>query len=199
MSLKTLVSDVAAHAGEPDLEAAERLTETVVSALGALLPEADRQLVADELPAPLDATLIAAAAGRALPSEELLVAPGISSSRAHEQVACVCRTLAATLSEDALARLRRAVPDSISRLLVAPSPAHRVPRGTPRQTLAEGRLGSRRPISEAAPERAQSGSVAAANPHAEVKLSSNRGTTQERLHETLAEAGPERSIARRRA
>jgi hypothetical protein len=58
-------------------------------------------------------------------------------------------------------------------------------------TLATGRPGSQHPVSEAHPETAQERSVVnAENPHAETKLSSSRGTTQERRAETLATGAP---------
>jgi hypothetical protein len=66
----------------------------------------------------------------------------------------------------------------------------------PRRTLSEGKPGSRHPLSEARLDRAQSNSVARADePHADTKLSSARGLTQERLHETLAvgRPGPKRT------
>lgn len=55
-------------------------------------------------------------------------------------------------------------------------------------TLADGKPGSRHPLSEANPSHGQSHSVAeSANPHADTKLSSSKGTTQEREKEDLAE------------
>jgi hypothetical protein len=54
-------------------------------------------------------------------------------------------------------------------------------------TLAEGRPGSRHPLSEARSDRSQSESVVATeNPHADTKLSSAHGLTQEREGESLA-------------
>jgi hypothetical protein len=52
-------------------------------------------------------------------------------------------------------------------------------------------------MSEATADRAHADSVARSDaPHEDTKLSSARGTTQERLHETLAEGrpGPRRPI-----
>ncbi|MBX3231426.1 MAG: hypothetical protein KIT84_10810 [Labilithrix sp.] len=58
-------------------------------------------------------------------------------------------------------------------------------------TLATGRPGSRHPISEARHAGAHAESVVRSdNPHGDMKLSSARGTTQEREHEDLAEGKP---------
>jgi hypothetical protein len=76
------------------------------------------------------------------------------------------------------------------------------PRGLER-TFASGRTGSLHPISAApadtghtlstgCPQQAQQNSLAEPNPHGDSKLSSARGTTQEREHETLAEGHPRR-------
>lgn len=57
-----------------------------------------------------------------------------------------------------------------------------------KNTLASGKPGSKHPLSGAKPDRAQSNSVARSrNPHEETKLSSTKGTTQEREKEDLAE------------
>jgi hypothetical protein len=61
-------------------------------------------------------------------------------------------------------------------------------------TLADGRVGSHRPLSEAHPGEAQPGSVRAKAPHADTKLSSSRGLTQEREGRTLAAARPENLV-----
>ena len=58
------------------------------------------------------------------------------------------------------------------------------------ETLAEGRAGSRQPVSEEHVDRTQHDSVASHNPHGDVKISSATGTMQEREHETLAEGRP---------
>lgn len=65
-------------------------------------------------------------------------------------------------------------------------------------TLATGRPGSLHPLSEGRPDQGHSHSVArSASPHEDTKLSTSRGSTQERLGETLAEGrpGPSRPLS----
>jgi hypothetical protein len=67
------------------------------------------------------------------------------------------------------------------------------PRPVPdrrRDTLAEGRPGSHRPLSEGPGRGAQRGSIAEDNPHADTKLSSASGARQEHRRDTLAEGRP---------
>jgi uncharacterized protein (DUF2267 family) len=124
---------------------------------------------------------------------------------AVEQAQVVCRALAELLQEPELDRLRKHLPD-IAPLLEVPAPAD--PPSAPRRsrrdptdpTLAGGRPGSSRPLSEAGPteralsvakpELAHTHSVARSDdPHAETKLASTRGFTQERESRSLATAG----------
>ena len=64
------------------------------------------------------------------------------------------------------------------------------PGGT--RPVSTSRPGSAKPVSTARPERAPTHSVArSADPHADTKLSSSRGLTQEREHESLATGPPE--------
>jgi uncharacterized protein (DUF2267 family) len=190
MSTASFVSHVAGHAGVSS-DRAEGVTRVVLNGLGAYLTPAYRQLVADELPAPLGEALLDSA-GVAVPIEERVLGPGVTAGRTHELVASVCRVLAEELSTRALVALRAAVPIGIASLLATPSPelADAPPDRRRYETLADGRPGSRHPISDAPPTRWQTGSVSAANPHAATKLSSTPGTTQERRRETLASGRP---------
>jgi uncharacterized protein (DUF2267 family) len=184
------VEHVAAHAGLP-FDRAERAVRAVLGGIGAYLTEAHRQLVAEELPPALGASLVGEH-DVAMPIEERLLGPGMTAGRAREVIASACRVLVEELSNDALRALREDLPITMSALLAAPSPAiDREPAQPQRHaTLASGRPGSTHPISEARPARRQTDSVAGNNPHASTKLSSASGTTQERHHETLAEGRP---------
>lgn len=112
---------------------------------------------------------------------------------ALEHAQCVCRALAEALGEDGRRQLVSHLPDALGELFaLPPSPAPHTPVAStgveqhPR-TLAEGRTGSSRPLAEARPELAHTHSVAkTSSPHADTKLSSSTGTTQEREDETLA-------------
>jgi hypothetical protein len=73
------------------------------------------------------------------------------------------------------------------------------PRAPAMSTLASARPGSTHPLSEAAPPSGHTHSVARnPSPHEETKLSGAKGTTQERLDETLGAGrppGPARPVA----
>jgi uncharacterized protein (DUF2267 family) len=123
---------------------------------------------------------------------------------AVEQAQVVCRALAELLQEPELERLRKHLPDIAPILEVPkssdpPSAPRRSRRDLTDHTLAGGRPGSSRPLSEsgqndrglsvAKPDLAHSHSVARSDdPHAETKLASTRGFTQEREGRSLATA-----------
>jgi uncharacterized protein (DUF2267 family) len=197
MSADIFIAHVADHAGV-SIERAGRVTRIVLSGLGSYLTPAIRQLVADELPAPLGLAL-REGTGTAPPLEERVLEAGLAAGRARELVASVCRVLAEDLSTDALTALRAGMPSALAVLLATPTHglATRSPEPRRSATLATGRPGSRHPISESRPVGDQAGSVAEANPHGGAKLSSTPGTTQERRHETFAEGQPgyDRSLA----
>ena len=133
---------------------------------------------------------------------------GLRRSVAKEQAQVVCRALAELLSPAAVARLRRSLPQ-LAPLFTIPEPEppasgpyrlHDEP--SPDHTLAGGRPGGERPLCDAQPvggAETQAGgsstththSVAASDdPHADTKLSSSRGLTQEREHRSLSTAQP---------
>ncbi len=192
MSTDTFVSHVAGHAGVSP-QRAERAARAVLTGLGAYLTPATRQYIADELPDPLAAELLAGGReGTGIPLEERVIEPGTSAGRARELIASVCHVLAEELSSRALRTLRLAAPITIAPLLAEPAAEVTGPPAMVRRddTISSGQPGSRRPISGTRPPGAQTGSVADPNPHAGTKLSSSTGTTQERRHETFAEGKP---------
>lgn len=194
-SIETFVDHVAGHAGV-STAAALHASHAVVAGIGAYLSESARQLVADEIPAPLADALDEGSIS--LPLDESVLGPGMSAGRAHELVASVCRVLAEELSTDAIERVIEAVPADVGALFAESGPSSRAPHEAQRHaTLADGAPGSEHPISEARPRNAQRASVAEADPHGDIKIASATGTTQERAHETLAEntEGADRTLA----
>lgn len=119
-STEDFASHVANHAGVT-IERAERVARAVLASIGAYLSPARRDLVADELPPALAAALLANA-GMATPLDERVLSPGMTTARAHELVASVCRVLAEELSADAIRALRLSVPIGIAALLATPAP-----------------------------------------------------------------------------
>jgi uncharacterized protein (DUF2267 family) len=186
-----LCAHVASHAGI-SVAGVESSVRAALSGLGVYLSRSQRQLVADELPPVLAPSLFEIGEDRSKPIEERVLTPGMSVGRARELVASVCRVLAEELSSEALRALRTSVPAPIAELLeVEPLPLATGIASSRPDSLASGRPGSHHPLAEARPrDRIQSDSVVASNPHEDSKLSSARGTTQEREHETLAEGQP---------
>lgn len=135
---------------------------------------------------------------------------GLRRSVAKEQAQVVCRALTECLSPGTVARLRRSLPELAS-LFTIPEPEqpasgpHRLREEPgPDHTLAGGRSGGDRPLYDARPasdieklgvgsSRGQTHSIAASDdPHADTKLSSSHGLTQERDHRSLSTARPPR-------
>jgi uncharacterized protein (DUF2267 family) len=181
---------VAAHAGmAPAL--AEHATRTVLAAFAGYLGPARSELLAEELPPALAEVLRAPEAGSG-PVEERVRALGISTSHARELVASVCRVLAEELSHEALHALGEALPAELGALVAPPAPERKPPTAGHGSSLSSGRPGSQHPLTEASGP-GHTHTVAEPDPHGATKLSSAIGTTQERLHETLAEGHPRRT------
>ena len=171
-----------------------------LEALGSLLTEGERLAVAGSLPAEC-ARLVRGAPSTTRGNvtdffHRVATREGAALGRAVEHAEIACRALGETLSPSALARLQRAVPD-LARLFEpapepAPPPPHREAPGDVPRDLAEGRPGGERPLADADPhELAHRQSIARSDdPHAETKLSSACGLTQEREARTLAAGRP---------
>ena len=136
---ETFIAHVAAHAGIPG-DSAETVTRTVLARIGAVLSPDHRRTIAEELPPALGATLMAPE----------VILEDVTNTHQREVSYAVFRVLAEELSSDALEWLRQELPDRMAEHLVAGSP----PIDTPPQhgrTLATGATGSDRPMSEAHP------------------------------------------------
>lgn len=205
----SIEEDVARHTGL-DAADAEHVTEAVVDALGELLTTDEAHAICAHLPPRLAELLLVGVGRDAHGDVESLVAgvawrENVPRAVALEHVTSVCDAIAARLPPSVRERLRADLPRELATLLTESAssvpPAHftRTRRHPPRPTLASGRPGSTHPVSEARADRAQTHSVTNPEPHADSKLSSARGTTQEQTHGTLAEGepGPTRTIAGR--
>jgi hypothetical protein len=181
--------DVLSLTGAVVGELCRDLPEMDVRALGAAFPMLDLQRGGPRAPSGLG--LIDRVAAR----------EALSHGRAKEAVESVLRSLSELLDDETSARMRKHLPAGLDATftpraesaLEPSAPAPRALHTTPRATLATGRPGSLHPLSEARPERAHTHSIArSTDPHGDTKISSARGLTQERLHETLAEGTPPR-------
>jgi uncharacterized protein (DUF2267 family) len=203
-----LIERVAELAGMTEIKDARRAISATLAALAERMPRPEKDLLAEAIPDRWAEMVATTEQGGAVDVEDLVIhvqrreAVPFGFAREHTQV--VFRVLAELLPETLLAKLGRALPDDIASLFRRPEPpAPPPPHPTTRRerehhTLATGKAGSHHPLSESAPVDAHSGSVARTdNPHADTKLSSAEGMTQERLHESLAtsEEDDDRTIA----
>ena len=150
LRIDQLASHVAAHAGvSPPV--ADYALRAVVRGLGGYLSPPFRQLIAEELPAPL-AKMLEAAAGERASFEDRVQLAGLSASQRRELIASVCKVLAEELSDEAIRALTASLPAAVAKLFVPSAPALDHPHTIHRQA----------------------NSVAEPNPHADFKLSSGR-------------------------
>ncbi len=180
--------------GGLDTTDARRAIFATMRALGEVLDAPIVAMLRSEVPHPM-ALMMLANAPRHRPStlfSRVAAHEGRSIGTAKEHAETVCRALARILDHDLLVRIGK----DLSRrdLFEVPSwpdvPPHGIPE-PPRaesHTLATGKPGYAHPISEAKPsDTAHRHSVVRSdNPHGDVKLSSTKGTIQERQHETLS-------------
>jgi uncharacterized protein (DUF2267 family) len=196
----TIEEDVALHTGLDGAQAG-RVTEAVIDALGELVTTDEAHAIAAAL-SPGLAQLLLVGVGRDPHGDvESLVAgvawrENVPKSIALEHVTAVLSAIAARLPGEAQLRLKADLPRDIASLLTRSTPEghparlERTRRHPPRPTLATGKPGSAHPISEARAGLPHTHASGNPNPHAETKLSSASGTTQEQAHETLAEGSP---------
>jgi uncharacterized protein (DUF2267 family) len=197
------VDEVAERAGMTVRAQAERTIEVTLRALRSGLDDADVRAIAAELPSRFARVLERGAFERELDEaaldERVRRREHVSLRFAREHAQVVCQILAERLPEAVLASVRKRTPVT-SRLFETrpelPEPPPYVPEhppssSAPKCTLAAGRPGAARPIGEARADIAHSASVArASSPRDASKLSSARGTTQERADETLSTGAP---------
>ena len=121
------------------------------------------------------------------------------AGRAVEHAQLACHALAHAMDAEGRRHLTLHLHPSMHELF-EPAPAsepappgrargRHVPPGSG-HTLASGRVGSRHPLSEAAPHGHQHSVAESDDPHADTRLSSARGTSQERRGDTLASGIP---------
>lgn len=202
MDYTKFLEEVRTHLGRPDTASLDRAIHATMRVLGQLVGPDHRAILAAALPEELaDAFRAAehdARLGRHGFVARVAASEDVPEKRALEHATAVLTALASTLAEDARRVLERELPEDV-RDWVRRKEEHFPPRhphgasgAVPASRhLSEARPGSRHPVSESAPRGAHSGSVSASpDPHADTKLSTAPGTTQEREHETLAEGEP---------
>ena len=185
-----------------DEAAAERVIAGTLAALSERLLSIDAQAIATRLPR-VWAPLLARGLGRDFEVDGLYARvanhAGLGRVEALEQSQVVCQALAEALDETGRQHLVLHLDHEWQRLFApreVSAPAFTL-HGVARRhvvagggnTLASGRPGAHRPISEGA--TGHEGSVVmSADPHADTKLSSARGLSAERSGSTLASGRP---------
>jgi uncharacterized protein (DUF2267 family) len=183
MNDESFVGEVCWRSGISSRARAERAIEATVELIAERLPARDAEALAGRLPARLAALLRKVTAHGDFGVAELFEhvknrePVGLGAAVEHAQV--VCQVLAEALDDEGRQFLHARLPADWAALFVRrettsldrpPGPAGYG------NTLATGRPGSRRPLSEAAPPAAQPESlVLADNPHGDDKVSSAPG------------------------
>jgi uncharacterized protein (DUF2267 family) len=204
MSYEHFIEQIQERSGFAGPAEAARAVDATLSALRERLVDDEAGALAQALPEPMAQILRRGAYDCDFGLDELYrragEREGVPLGFATEHTQVVCQVLAETIGAELLRRLQQHLPGDLAALLTSRPPLAEPPEPErrPREiapgagaTLAEGRPGSRHPLSEAHPDKAQQHSVArSADPHGDTKLSSSRGLTQERLEETLAGGHP---------
>lgn len=200
-TLAVLVERVFARAGLARPSEAAQVVDATLASLAEVLAPDDEARLRSALP---PGVMPASTPGRPRKDDSVEAffdrvadRTGIPPAQAREAAQEVLAAVAAVAEPGELDLLRRHLGSAWERFFQRRAPASapaELVSGLDRHltTLASGRPGSRHPLSEARPLAGQTHSVAtSADPHVDTRLSSARGTTQERLGETLATArGP---------
>ncbi|MBI4957265.1 MAG: DUF2267 domain-containing protein [Myxococcales bacterium] len=205
MRHRQFMSQVARYGGfTHDLEA-EFAVRVVFAVLREALPDADADAVARELPNGLSDVLRSNSYKGPRTLDELrdrvAVLEGVRPGFAIEHLQAVLRAIRDIVPPDALLHLRRNLPlELVTDLDDAPitPPPPRSWRGAPSgpgdshvMPISSGRPWSSHPISESRPVPGQANSVVVSeDPHADTKLSTSHGLTQERTGRALASGKP---------
>ncbi len=172
--------DALADAGLPDRATARRIVDATLAVLGERLTSDESAALSACLAPGLRSVLAASTFDASFDAAELYERvrkrAGVSAGLAREQAQVVVQTIGRAAPDETVRRLARALPPELASLFEprdapeVPPPA--APAGT---SLATGRPGSRHPVSESAPSRAQQHSVVREdNPHGDTKISSGR-------------------------
>lgn len=172
--------DALSRAGLSDRATARRIIDATLAVLGERLTADESAALARCLAPPLAALVRQSEYSGEIDSAELYERirrrAQVSAGLAREQAQVVLSELGRVAPEEITARVARALPHDLAELFepraAGEPPPPRVAGG---RSLADGRPGSRRPVSEAAPPSAQTHSVVREdNPHGDTKLSSGQ-------------------------
>jgi uncharacterized protein (DUF2267 family) len=202
MQFEPFVDAVGQRTGLAEEEAICAIRATL-AALRTTLVDDEVQALATGLPVELVEDLERGAFESDVHSREELASrvatiEGTDARVAIEHATAVCAILALAADEPARRWIELHVSPALAALLRPPvreglptDTEHVVARGSDRPTLATGRQGSTRAMSDSAPPPGHSASVACSDdPHGETKLSSAGALRQDRLGDTVARGRP---------
>ncbi|TNF26302.1 MAG: DUF2267 domain-containing protein [Deltaproteobacteria bacterium] len=179
---------------------AERLATATLQALGPALPDEARGYLSLHLPEPHRKHL--RAQGPELEGALLALfsrvseLSGLPEPAVRDHLPAVFGALSEEVGDKDLPRFKSLTPEYLAQLFVIPPPdmGTRPPEyihPSHGSSLASGRPGSSRPLSDAAPSRGHRNSIANSdNPHGESKIATATGTHSEQLNRTLATGRP---------
>ena len=181
-SSTAIIESVKLH-GLPNARIASRAIVATLHVLGERLTDDEASLVAAALPPDLARVIEQREYESDFDAAELYrrvaAIAKASPGDAREQVDVVLRVIADLLSDEARARVMRALPPELRVRFEAesfdPPPPHGEGLPPARHTLSSGKPGSAHPLSEAHPAGHRHSVANAPNPHGDRKLSSARG------------------------
>ncbi len=189
MELVSRVEGLAGISREDAVRALRAVTSSLVEALSTDEADALARELPQELRSLVRGRAMAVPLDRAAFLEHVAIRESVDLGFAIEHGECACRALAEQMSLELRARLQRNLPRLESLFAVCDTPSEPAPPPIHGSTLATGRPGSRHPLSESRPERAQSQSVVRSeDPHCDTKLSSATGVAEDRESRTIATA-----------
>ena len=177
---------------------AQRAAFATVRALGEVLDDAIADALRHNLPETLGHAVFRGSSRHPLAElfKRVAMHEDTTPGAAKEHAEVVCGVLGGVLHGDLVTRMGRDLGhpelfewthDDSSLPEVPPYGEGAAPLSE--RTLAAGKPGSEHPVAESRPELGHTHSVArSSDPHADTKLSSARGTTQERTHDTVTTA-----------
>lgn len=203
MEYEHLLDRVREHTGLSERIVVETAVGAVTEALGALIDHTHREEIAAHLPPELAQKLrrrepdgdASGATFLSLVSRIEHLPPRFAVEHATAVLEAIGGELHPDVRRKIAARLPAEMRDWLEpRVMRMPRVeivgAERPPEGDGHH-ISEAKPGSRHPISDVAPRGAHEHSIAATDaPHADTKMSSAHGLTQEREHEDLAEGHP---------
>ena len=201
MTYETFLESICHRGGFESAERAEEVARATLCVLGEVLVDSDRNALADELPGVLREPLCSRKPNQDYDLqtfyERVSDEQRLNGGFARETAQVVGRVLMRALDAELMSRIRRRLADEYEVLFVnphedTPQPDRPLDHDATanERTLARGKPGSDKPVSDSHPDEGHKGSIAAQeNPRGETKIATGHESTDED-DETLAGGKP---------